>query len=148
MFYTGGTPVNVENYNVYKITVFNNATPPVEIQHYYLNSAPANTGTTYEAHNSFPLGYTAHIPVMGGGTVQYFEADRNCRAIDNCGAAFGGRSTPCAVTDGRTIPNEATATIPTMWQGKTVSSLNVRNGSAQPFHAQVIHITVTDVSPM
>ena len=35
-----------------------------------------------------------------------------------------------------------------MWQGKQVSSLNIRNGAAQPFHAQVIHITVTNVAAM
>jgi len=146
MFYTGGTPVNVENYNVYKITVNNMA--GTEIQHYYLNSAPDGTGTTYERHNSFPLSYSAQIPIMGGGTVVYFESDRNCHAIDNCGGNFAGSSTTCAVSAGRNIPMEPNVTIPTMWQGKSVASLNTRNGAAQPFHAQIVHVTVTDVSPM
>jgi hypothetical protein len=149
MFYTGGTPVNVENYNVYKITVFDNSATPVEIQHYYLNSAPSNgTARTWENHNTFPESYTAQIPIMGGGTVVYFESDRNCHAIDNCGGNFAGSSSTCPVANGRMIPNEADVTIPTMWQGKSVASLNTRNGAMQPFHAQIMHVTVTDVSPM
>ena len=45
---------------------------------------------TYENHDTFPEGYTAVIPVMGGGTVLYHQSDRNCHAIDNCG--IGSRS--------------------------------------------------------
>jgi hypothetical protein len=148
MFYTGGTPVNVENYNVYKITVFNNANPPVEIQHYYLNSAPSNTGRTWEAHNTFAEGYNAQIPIMGGGTVVYFESDRNCHAVDNCGNNFAGTSSTCTANVGRNIPNEPNVTIPTMWQGKSVASLNTRTGTSQPFHAQILHVTVTGVTQM
>ena len=146
MFYTGGTPVNVENYNVYKITVKDMT--GTEIQHYYLNSMPTGTGTLYENHNTFPEGYMASFPVMGGGTISYLETDRNCHAIDNCGAGRAGAGTPCSVAAGRTIPNEPTAVIPTMWHGQAVSSLNTRNGAMQPFHAQVIHITVLSVTAM
>jgi hypothetical protein len=146
MFYTGGMPVNVENYNVYKITVKD--TTGTEIQHYYLNSMPTGTTTLYENHNTFPEGYMASFPVMGGGTISYLETDRNCHAIDNCGAGRAGAGTPCAVNAGRTIPNEPNAVIPTMWHGQAVSSLNTRNGAMQPFHAQVIHITVLSVAAM
>lgn len=144
MLYTGGQPVNFENYNVYKLTV--NNTQGQEIQHYYLNSMPTGFGNVYENHNSFPEGYTATIPVMGGGTIVYLQADRNCHAIDNCGP--GSRGTTCAVTAGRTIPNEPNAVIPTMYRGQAVSALNTRNGAAQPFHSQIMHITVTAVAPM
>lgn len=147
-FYTGGSPVDFENYNVYKIVVYNTATPPVEIQHYYLNSMPPNTGTSFENHNTFPLGYNATFPVMGGGTIMYLETDRNCRAIDNCGAGRAGVSTSCQPQQGRMIPNEAATVIPTMWQGKSVASLNLQTQASQPFHSQIIHVTVTAVAPM
>ena len=62
-----------------------------EIQHYYLNSMP-KVGTPFENHDTFPEGYTAVIPVMGGGTVLYHQADRNCRAIDNCGRVLAARA--------------------------------------------------------
>ena len=63
----------------------------------------------FEAHDTFPEGYAAVIPVMGGGTIQYHQADRNCHAIDNCG--IGSRSATCAVTAGRNIPNEPNVVI-------------------------------------
>jgi hypothetical protein len=139
--YTGGNPVNFENYNVYKLTVQDGAGN--EIEHYYLNSMP-KVATPYENHNSFPEGYTATIPVMGGGTILYHEADRNCRAIDNCGP--GSRSTSCGVSAGRNIPNEPDVQIPSTFNGIPMSSFNTLSGTTQPFHAQAIHITVTAVA--
>jgi len=155
-FYTGGDAVNVENYNIYKITVLyppdGGANPPdggvnvgAELQHYYLNSFP-QTNTPYEDHQTFPISYTHTIPVVGGGTIEYSTADRNCHAVDNCGPGVG--NAPCAIAAGRNVPNEPNLVIPTMYMGQPVSGLNTRNGSAQPFHAQIIHVTVTAVAPM
>ncbi|MES1206357.1 MAG: hypothetical protein ABUS79_10510, partial [Pseudomonadota bacterium] len=142
-FHTGGAPVQVENYNIYAIRTKNMA--GTEIQHYYLNSYP-QTNTAYENHQTFPIAFTHDITVMGGGTIQIHVGDRNCHAIDNCG--IGVKNASCAVADGRNIPNEPGVMIPTMHLGKTVASLNTRNGAAQPYHAQAIHIVVTAVAPM
>jgi hypothetical protein len=135
-FYTGGAPVDLQNYKVYKLIVLNpNGT---EVQHYYLNSMPTSA---FENHNTFPIGYTHDIIVPGGGSIVYQTASRNCRAIDNCGA--GSRSVSCLVTDGRNVPNEPALQVPAMYMGQSVASINLRNGATQPFHAQILHITVT-----
>jgi hypothetical protein len=155
-FYTGGDAVNVENYNIYKITVFyppdgganlpdGGANTGTELQHYYLNSFP-QTNTPYEDHQTFPISYSHVIPVVGGGTIEYSTADRNCHAVDNCGPGVG--NSPCAISAGRNVPNEPNLVVPTMYMGQPVSGLNTRNGAAQPFHAQIIHVTVTAVAPM
>lgn len=141
MFYTGGDPVNFENYNIYKLTVLD--TDQNEIQHYYLNSMPPNTGPNFENHDTFPEGYTAVIPVMGGGTIQYHQADRNCHAVDNCG--IGSRSQSCSPTAGRVIPNEPSVQIPASYLGTPIENFNTLTGATQPYHSQVMHITVTDV---
>jgi hypothetical protein len=144
MLYIGGTPVNVENYNVYKLTTLDTAGQ--EMQHYYLNSMPTGTGTLYENHDTFPEGYTAEIPIMGGGKVAYHQADRNCHAVDNCG--IGSRSSTCAVTAGRNIPNEPDVVIPSTFLSMPMENFNTRNANAQPFHSQIMHITVTAVDVM
>jgi len=150
-FYVGGDPIDHENYNIYKLTV---RSPPAsgampqtgaEIAHYYLNSVPS-TYTQGEAHNTFAFRYTKSIVVPGQGVIHYHTADRNCRAVDNCGP--GSRNDGCAVGDGRTIPGEATAKLPAMYMGQPITELNTRNGGGQPFHAQVLHITVTAVTAM
>jgi hypothetical protein len=142
--YTGGDPVNFENYNIYKLTAFD--TGGQELQHYYLNSMPAGTGTNFENHDTFPEGYTAVIPVMGGGTVNLHQSDRNCHAIDNCG--IGSRSATCDPTVGRNIPNEPNVVIPSTYLGTPMENFNTRNGANQPFHAQGMHLTVTGVQLM
>ena len=38
--------------------------------------------------------------------------------------------------------------IPATYMGQPVTGLNTRNGSGQPFHAQILHITVTAVAAM
>jgi hypothetical protein len=142
-FYTGGSPVNFENYNVYKFIVKNAA--GTELQHYYINSFPM-VATPYENHQTFPIAFTHDIPVVGGGTFTFYTADRNCRAIDNCGIGF--RATACQTADGRAVPNEPNLTLPAMYMGRTVASMNARNGAAQPFHSQIFHIVVMAVTPM
>jgi hypothetical protein len=146
-FYTGGSPVPQEFYNVYKLIVRNSA--GTEVQHYYLNSLPSGTSVNYENHRTFPIHYTKTIPVPGGGRIDFFSGDSNCRAVNNCGA--GARSTTCAATAGRNIPvgtGEPAATIPTMYLGKTVASINLQNGTMQPYHSQILNIFVTAVAPM
>jgi hypothetical protein len=152
-WYTGGQPVDFENYNVYKLTVRQAPTDPMmpgsgaEVAHYYLNSMPpASTGTNYENHSTFPFGYAKEITVPGGGVIQYHLGDRNCHAVDNCGP--GARSVSCAITDGRNIPNEPNVQIPASYMGTPMSSINLRNANAQPFHSQILHITVTSVTAM
>ena len=81
---------------------------------------------------------------MGGGTILYHQADRNCHAIDNCG--IGSRSATCAVTAGRNIPNEPNVVIPSTYLGTPMENFNTRNGAAQPYHAQGMHLTVTAVA--
>jgi hypothetical protein len=144
-FYTGGEPVNVNNYNVYKFVVKDAS--GTELQHYYLNSFPSPVGgvtTAYEAHRTYPIAFTHDIRVPGGGTFTFYTADRNCRAVDNCGIGFVGRA--CAVSEGRMVPNEPDLAIPASYLGESVTTMNVRNGAAQPFHSQVFHIVVTAVT--
>ncbi|HVY31015.1 MAG TPA: hypothetical protein VHB79_30870 [Polyangiaceae bacterium] len=142
-FYTGGNPIDFENYNVYKITPLD--AQGKEVNHYYLNSFP-KTNTPYEAHQTFPIGFTHDIEVVGGGTIELLQADRNCHAIDNCGSGY--KTTSCANSDGRKIPNEPDLMLPTSWNGQQLSQINLYGGNAQPYHSQVIHITVTQVKPM
>jgi len=155
-FYMGGTPVNVENYNIYKITVWNPPAPGAdagpggtgtEVQHYYLNSFP-QTNTPYEYHETFPISWTHQIPVPGGGIIEYSTADRNCRAVDNCGSGF--RTTPCTgvANSSISIPSDPSVMIPAMYMGQPVSALNLISGTTQPYHSQAFHITVTAVTPM
>jgi len=145
-FYRGGAPINQEFYNVYKMIVRNAA--GTEVNHYYLNSFP-KANVSYENHRTFPIHFTKTVPVPGGGRIDLFSGDSNCRAVNNCGA--GARSTTCAATAGRNIPvgtGEPAATIPTMYLGKTVASINLQNGTMQPYHSQILNIFVTAVAPM
>jgi hypothetical protein len=150
-FYTGGDPVDAEHYNVYKLTVYGtpdaaDGGPGTELQHYYLNSFPANTGTAYEQHSTYYVSYSHDIPVVGGGVIEYKMGDQNCHAIDNCGPGYF--TTDCTATDknaGRKLPN---ITIPSTYLGKQVSVINAVNGANQPYHSHVLHITVTAVRPM
>ena len=142
-FYTGGNPVNFENYNVYKITTKDSTGK--EIQHYYLNSMP-KTNTPYEDHSTYPMAFVHDITVEGGGTIEYLQEDRNCHAVDNCGV--GHQSTSCANTAGRKIPNEPNFVFPTAFLGTPLSQLNTAGGATQPWHSQILHIVATAVKPM
>jgi hypothetical protein len=140
-FYRGGAPVAQEFYNVYKIVVRNPG--GTELNHYYLNSFPQTT-TPYEDHETFLLHYTKTIPVPGTGTVDLFLGDSNCHAVDNCGpGVYAG-----VCTASRSVPSEPTLKVPTMYMGKAVSSINLLNGANQPYHAQIIHLTVNSVAAM
>jgi len=142
-FYTGGDPVNFENYNVYKIVTQDAAGK--EIQHYYLNSFP-KTAVAYEHHETFPLAFTHDIQVVGGGKIVLFESDRNCHAINNCGIGFHDMA--CADNVGRALPNEPNLVLPTKFVGTPLSTLNAFGGTTQPFHSQVIHVVANAIKPM
>jgi hypothetical protein len=137
-WYVGGQSTG-GGYNVYKLTVLSPG-GTTEVQHYYLNSFPQASG--FETHISMALGYSATIEVPGGGVIRTLNEDSNCRAINNCGP--GQFSGTCAAP--RTVPNEPNLVIPTMYGGKSVASMNVVNGAAQPYHSQVVHVTVTNVT--
>jgi hypothetical protein len=140
-FYRGGSPVPVEHYGIYKMTVKDAA--GTEVNHYYLNSFPQTT-VAYENHQTFPIHFAKTIVVPGGGTVEYFIGSSNCRMINNCGP--GIYTGTC--TASRNIPGEPNFVVPTMYMGGAVQSLNLVNGASQPFHAQIIHVTVTAVSKL
>ncbi len=137
-WYTGGAPT-ASNYDVYKITVFQ-PDKTTEVQHYYLNSFPSNSGM--ESHRTVAIGYDATIDVPGQGWVKYLVGDPNCRSINNCG--IGDISTSCPAP--RTVPNEAALQIPATYGGVATSSLNAVNGAVQPWHAQIVHVTVKAVA--
>ncbi len=151
-WYTGGAPRDFESYNILKLIVRNPPTAAdmpasgMEIQHYYLNSVPDDATRQFEDRNTFAFASRHDIVVPAGGVVQYHTGDRNCHAVDNCGP--GAHTSTCAVTDGRLIPNEPNVALPQSYMGKAISTLNRRNGGNQPFHAQVLHITVTAVTEM
>jgi hypothetical protein len=142
-FYTGGAPVDLEFYKVYKLIVRDAA--GAELQHYYLNSFP-QTAIPYQNHRTFPISFTHTIPVPAGGSLTYHTAVPNCRALDNCGPGF--RSTVCPAGGGRVVPNEPGLVIPTSYMGQAVSGLNLVTGASQPFHSQILHLTVTAVQAM
>jgi hypothetical protein len=152
-FYTGGDPVDQEFYNVYEIRV--RQAPAgggadgsgMMLQHYYLNSFP-KANRAYEDHETFFINFTHDIVVPGGGQIEYHAADSNCHAIDNCGAGY--HAAVCPLTAGRSISSalDPTFKVPETYLGQPVTSLNLRSGAAQPFHSQIIHVSVTAVSEM
>jgi hypothetical protein len=141
-FYRGGMAVAQEHYNIYKMTV--KKPDGSELAHYYLNSFPGGGVGRYENHNTFALHYTKTIPVPGGGSVELFIGDSNCHAVDNCGP--GEYNGTC--TKSRNIPSEPNLVVPTKYMGKNVADINTITGAKQPYHAQLIHITVTAVAAM
>jgi hypothetical protein len=144
-FYRGGSPINQEFYNVYKMVV--KKPDGSELAHYYLNSFDKNSG--FENHRTFPIHYTKTIPVVGGGSIELFAGDSNCRAVNNCGA--GATSSTCPATAGRKVPEgagETPVSIPTMYMGKTVASINLQTGTMQPYKSQIVNILVTAVTAM
>jgi hypothetical protein len=143
-WYTGGSAIYFEYYNVYSIRVQDTAGK--ELQHYYLNSFPKTGNVQYEDHWTFAISYTATFPVMGGGTIVYHSSDINCHAIDNCGSATTSQT--CPLNQARMVPNEPNLVVPTMYMGKQTSGMNYRTHAAQPWHSHIIHVKFTDVKPM
>jgi hypothetical protein len=111
-----------------------------EVQHYYLNSWP-QAFSDAESHRTFPISYTATFEVPGGAVLEYLIGDSNCRAINNCGPGDNGSDCP----NEREIPNEPGLEIPDSYGGQPTANQNVVNGTNGPWHAQMIHVTVTNV---
>jgi hypothetical protein len=98
-WYVGGQPV-VSKWNTYEVHVSPavasaaSAVNPLDTTEdvYFLNAFPYppaiayGTKDTYcEAHETFPMKYTASFPVMGGGTIKMLLHDSNCLGQMNCG---------------------------------------------------------------
>jgi hypothetical protein len=104
-WYKGGTPTD-SKWNTYEIHVSpavagSGAANPLNAAEdiYYLNAFPYPPVTygndTYcEAHETFPMKYTASFPVMGGGAMKLVVHDSNCLGQMNCGGP--DRQTTCA----------------------------------------------------
>lgn len=136
-WHVGGMPV-ASTYNVFKLVVLEPGGTK-EVEHYYLNSYPTASG--FESHQTVLLGYEASFEVPGGGVVRFVRVDSNCKAINNCGPGDNGSMCPSP----RKLPNEADLALPTMYGGKSVESMNVVNGAKQPYHSQLVHVTVKKV---
>lgn len=145
-FYRDGEPIP-SNYNVMKLTVFDNNMMPA--RHYYMNSFPAGGG--WESHRTFLVSYMKSIVVVGGGKITYLVQDSNCHAIDNCGA---GNVPDDSCPAPRNLPGaDAQTMLPAMYKDpadgkvKATASLNqLSNGStAQPWHSQAGHFTITKI---
>ena len=149
LFYIGGTAVP-STYNVMRLRVLNAA--KMEVGRYYMNAFP---NATWESHRVFALSYTHSIEVPGGGFIEYNTEDSNCRAIDNCGPGTVPNDTCPAA---RYIPNEPmTLQLPATYgfvptnsgqlttNVRSLGTMNVVNGAAQPWHAQLNHFKITTV---
>jgi hypothetical protein len=105
-WYVGGQPVAPSKWNTYEIHVSpavpgSGAANPIKAGEdvYFLNAFPYPPITygldTYcEAHETFPMKYTASFKVMGGGTISLVLHDSNCLGQMNCGGP--NRQTTCA----------------------------------------------------
>jgi hypothetical protein len=105
-WYAGGQPVTPSKWNTFEIHVSppvpgSGAISPLNANEdvYYLNAFPYPPITfgldTYcEAHETFPMRYTASLPVLGGGTINMVFHDSNCLGQQNCGAP--NRQLTCA----------------------------------------------------
>jgi hypothetical protein len=138
-WHVGGEPVP-SLYAAYKLTVYQ-ADGTTEVQHYYLNSFPEASGL--ESHQTVSIGYEATIDVPGEGVVELRHTDTNCLSMDNCGV---GDIAADVCAGAREIPNEPGLSVPTSYGGEPVDlGFNVINGAQQPFHTQVVHVSVLSV---
>jgi len=138
-WHVGGAPIP-SSYNVFKIGVFQ-PDGTTEVAHYYLNSFPQASGL--ESHQTVLIAYEATIDVPGMGVIKYLNQDSNCRAINNCGPGDNGPNCPAA----RNVPNEPGLAVPATYGSEPVNaSFNVVNQAQQPFHAQMVHVTVSGVA--
>ena len=148
-FYIGGKAVPTD-YNVMRLRVLDASHN--ELARYYMNAFPQGSGA--ESHRTFLFSYQHTIDVPGQGFVEYRFQDANCKAVDNCGAGNVDDHGPCDT--GRALPNEPNVTLPAMYTDVASSvqphlvplaELNPQSGAAQPWHAQLGHLTVTNIVP-
>jgi hypothetical protein len=107
------------NYNTYEIHVYNNATPPVRVAQYFLNS---DSGT---GHYTLITNYEKTITLIGGGEVRLRVFDANCTMIKNCGAN-GGTGAACS-TNARTVDIAAAMPQPTGMPGLAQPALGAQS---------------------
>jgi hypothetical protein len=105
-WYVGGQPVAPSKWNTYEIHVSpavpgSGAANPIKAGEdvYFMNAFPYPPVTygldTYcEAHETFPMKYTASFKVTGGGTISLVLHDSNCLGQMNCGGP--DRQSTCA----------------------------------------------------
>jgi hypothetical protein len=145
--YIGGKAVPTD-YNVMRLRVLDGSRN--EVGRYYMNAFPQSSGA--ESHRTFLFSYQHTIDVPGQGFVEYRFQDANCKAVDNCGAGTVDDHGPCDT--GRSLPNEPDVTLPAMYTDVAAPSqphlvplaeLNPQSGAAQPWHAQIGHLTVTRI---
>jgi hypothetical protein len=148
MFYRGGTSPST-NYNVVKLTVFDQNAMPV--MNYCMNAAPAEGDLgQWENHYTFLASYKKSIVVIGGGKVEHLVQDKNCHAIDNCGPNLLNGST-CAAE--RRLPGaSANVSLPAKYQDprdgtiKNTQDLAAdpypRQMPSQPWHSQSGHLKI------
>ncbi len=110
-----------------------------ELERYYLNSSPLGF---HEAHQTIPIGYEVTLKVPGQGVIEYFHQDPDCRAINNCGEDENFNHFCHQL---RNVPNEDGLALPTQYGGQSVDEMNIVSGANQPYHAQLVHVTVTSV---
>jgi hypothetical protein len=135
------------NYNVLKMTVYDNNM--MEARHYYMNSFP---NTSFESHRTFLAQYKKAIVVIGGGKIEHFVQDKNCHAIDNCGAGDVQGDT-CNAARSMPAPDN-TVMLPAMYKDPVdgmvkatpqVASAYANATLAQPWHSQVAKLTVLSI---
>jgi hypothetical protein len=141
----GNSPAS--NYNVIKMTVFDDKNMPV--RHFYMNSFP---DTSYESHRTFLASYKKVIVIVGGGHVEHLVQDSNCHAIDNCGA---GNVSDTECNGARSLPGGDNALmLPAKYKDPKDGTLKntplvapgIPGASlAQPWHAQAGHLKVTAI---
>lgn len=146
-FYRDGASPE-SNYDVWKLTVYDDK--GVAARHYYMNSAAA---LDWEGHWTYLAAYTKSIVVVGQGKVEHFFQDRNCHAIDNCGAP-NVPDDVCPTPRKLPAPDD-TLKLPAKYQDPTdsqvKSTLQLVSGGypnqtlAQPWHAQAAHLTITAI---
>lgn len=139
MLYIGGESQQPSNYRTYQLSVLE-ADGTTLVQNYFLNSVP---DVTHERHKTYAIDYQVTLEVPGQGVIRYRNHDRNCHSINNCGP---GEVTGDACPAPRSIPGEPNLAIPAQHGGRSVADMNVVNGAQQPYHAQIVHVRVLDVT--
>jgi hypothetical protein len=149
-FYRDGAPVFPSNYNVVKMTVYNDMDMPV--RHFYMNAF--DDGRNAENHWNFRSEYTKSIVIVGGGKIEHMVQDGNCHAIDNCndGMVSGNN---CSAS--RNLPGpDGQLMLPPKYMDpqdnmikntELLVQAGLGNGRSQPWHAQASHLTVTAMEP-
>ena len=135
-FYRGGRPIP-SRYNSYRLTVLK--PDGQRLQHYYLNSFPRDSG--FESRRTFPIGYEKDIEIVGGGYVELRTQGTSCDAVNNCGPGVNVSECPAP----RMVPNEPDLEVPAIWQGDDVEMFNRISGASQPYHSQIVHLSVTNI---